>query len=432
MDALNEISLKLNSLLENKSVKKFLYSISRREKREFNLDGDEFSLFRTTYDYNVSVNTFLGTKQGSAGGNDISEEGLKNLVDSAILSAESAEEDPAKDIAPSEGKCEFSEGVLEPDMDKLFKRVEEFRDTLKSDYKQIRLRSINASYTRSDTIYVNSNNTEFTEHSGYYKFVASFAGNDGTKTTGANYAHGIYKNLDTPFIELPNIKDAIETSIGQLNEVQLPDKFEGTVVIKPGCVEDFISSIFGNYLSASVILDGTSQWKDKINEKVVDERISVISDPFDERIVVSSKYTSDGFKTEKVPFIEKGVLKNFLLNLYVANKTGKKPTKSGNPSIIIPPGDKPVDEIIKSVKKGLLVGGFSGGAPGANGEFSGVAKNSFLIEDGKIKGAVSETMINGNLAGMLNNLNAISKETECAGYAVLPYIAVDGIVISGK
>lgn len=94
--------------------------------------------------------------------------------------------------------------------------------------------------------------------------------------------------------------------------------------------------------------------------------------------------------------------------------------------------DTPYADMIKNIKKGIIVGRFSGGNPGPNGDFSGIAKNSFLIEDGEIKGAVSETMINGNLAEMLQNVVAVSKETIADGNCVLPYVAVDKIVISGK
>ena len=83
------------------------------------------------------------------------------------------------------------------------------------------------------------------------------------------------------------------------------------------------------------------------------------------------------------------------------------------------------------MKRGLIVGGFSGGHPGANGEISGVAKNSFYIEDGKIKGAVMETMINGNLADIFQNVSAVSEELVCDGTSVLPYMACEGMIISG-
>ena len=41
-------------------------------------------------------------------------------------------------------------------------------------------------------------------------------------------------------------------------------------------------------------------------------------------------------------------------------------------------------------------------------------------------------MINGNLAELLNNLVAISRETTADGTTVLPYMAFDKVVISGK
>jgi PmbA protein len=88
--------------------------------------------------------------------------------------------------------------------------------------------------------------------------------------------------------------------------------------------------------------------------------------------------------------------------------------------------------MIKGVKKGLLLNRFSGGAPGANGDMTGVAKNSFLIEDGKITDALSEVMISGNLASMLKDVTAISKERINNGDSILPWMKVGNIVISGK
>ena len=55
----------------------------------------------------------------------------------------------------------------------------------------------------------------------------------------------------------------------------------------------------------------------------------------------------------------------------------------------------------KVIDKGALVNRLSMGSPAANGDFSGVIKNSFLIEDGGLSGALSETMISGNTINML-------------------------------
>ena len=61
-----------------------------------------------------------------------------------------------------------------------------------------------------------------------------------------------------------------------------------------------------------------------------------------------------------------------------------------------------------------------------------MAKNSFYVENGKIAGAVTETMINGNLEQVFKNVIAVSREQACDGHSVLPWLASGGIVISGK
>ena len=126
------------------------------------------------------------------------------------------------------------------------------------------------------------------------------------------------------------------------------------------------------------------------------------------------------------------MLESFALSLYAANKTGNSRAKNASGALVIAPGDADLDSMIKGIERGLIVGRFSGGEPGASGDFSGVAKNSFLIENGKITGPVSETMINGNLAALMKNVRAISAETVCDGTSVLPYAAFEGVTVSGK
>ena len=179
-------------------------------------------------------------------------------------------------------------------------------------------------------------------------------------------------------------------------------------------------------------MTGTSPWKEKLGEQVADERLTISIAPLDGRIVCGERITGEGFPAENYDLIKNGRLNAFALSLYSANKLGLSRAKNDSDNIIIEAGDKPLDEIIASIDRGILVGRFSGGAPAPNGDFSGVAKNSFLIENGKIGPALSETMISGNFAEMLFRLRGVSKEQIAAGLFVLPYLAFDGITISGK
>ena len=423
---------KIVAELKAAGIEKYALGASKKEKKEFNLDGESFTLLRTTFDNNVNVTVFDGNKCGLVAGNDTSDEGIKNLVKSAIDAARSAEDDPAKDIAPSEGEQNFVQGNTEPDTDQFFERISELKKDLKEKYPKIKLTSLYGDYTKFLGVYKNSNGSVFESTEGAYTVTIECAGNDGERTTGLNYTWVQTKDLDRPFIGHPSIKQMLDDTVAQLNQVQFSGKFEGTVVFTPFCMQQMFFMIYSNFLSSRVLLTGVSIWKDKIGEKVADERINICADPFDNRIVIGERYTGDGFLSEKVPVIENGNLKNFFLDLYTANKLGKQPTKNSQMQLVVAPGDKSLDEIVSSIKKGIIVGSFSGGEPGANGEFSGVAKSSFLIEDGKITGAVSETMINGNLSEMLLHLNSISRETLCNGECVIPYMAFDGITVSGK
>ena len=86
--------------------------------------------------------------------------------------------------------------------------------------------------------------------------------------------------------------------------------------------------------------------------------------------------------------------------------------------------------MIKDIDKGIILCRFSGGSPSDNGDFSGVAKNSFYIENGEIKFPITETMISGNIAEMFMNIIDISNDNIDFGYNILPWISFDGITIS--
>jgi PmbA protein len=70
------------------------------------------------------------------------------------------------------------------------------------------------------------------------------------------------------------------------------------------------------------------------------------------------------------------------------------------------------------------------GSPASNGDFSGVIKNSFEVENGAISGALSETMISGNVARMLRDVAGVSRERIDSGGHVLPSLLIGGLHFS--
>ena len=432
MREIKEITSQIFDELNVIKATKASFSVAQNEKKEFNVEGRQFTLMRTLFDNNISVNVWDGAKKGSASGNDLSKEAVSDVVKTAYTSAQSAPDDPDFDIAPAQDKQTFRDGALTPDIDKLYERTNEMLETISREYPQIMIYQCVVEYINSHSIYCNTNGTEFETYEGQYDIILNFSANDGQRNTGIDGTVVVSDNLDKPFIECGDIRTHLENCVAQLNEVPFSGKFEGTVVFTPGCLHQMISYMVMNFMSDSVLIDDTSIWCDKLGEKVASDKLTITSKPRDSRIVCGPHYNGDGFPADDVVYLEKGVLRKFNIGLYTANKKKLEPVQGCFQSIVIDNGDVPFADIIKSVKRGLLVGDFSGGTPSANGEISGVAKSSFLIEDGVIKGAVSETMINGNLAEMFNNIVAVSKETVDNGMCVMPYMAIDKMVISGK
>lgn len=432
MEDIKSAGGRVNDALKKHGVDKAGFLVTETETHEFNVEGGEFSLFRTLFDNGLNLTVYHQNKKGSVTTNKLDDASINAAVEGALVSAEAGIADEAYDIAPGQGKQCFHDKGYEPDMERLFERTRELMEDIEKRHPKIIVDQLTVSHKKIHSLYLNTNGTECEVYKGNYSISLSFAGHEGEVTTSLCGTGVMTDNLDTPFVELGTMEELLRDAEAQLVTTPLEGKFEGVIVLTPDSLGSFLYNIIVNFAGDSAILEKTSLWIHKLNEKVADDRLTISIKPSDPRVVDRDHITADGFLEEDYDLIKDGVLKSFMLSLYVANKTGFEREKNSSLSVVIEGGTTPYEELLKGIKKGLIVGRFSGGRPGSSGDFSGVAKNSFLIEDGKITGAVSETMISGNLAEMLMNVVDISKETVVDGSGVLPYIAFDKILISGK
>ena len=418
--------------LQREGADKAQANVSYTITHEFNVDGGEFSLFRTLFDKQLSMTAIQGGRKGTVAQNRYDEETIAAAAKGCLEAAASAQPDENWDFAPLSQNEDFVQGDVKPDTDKLFFRCQELMAAVKERYPKIIMEQMIVDHKEVYRAQANSYGVLFSAHQGCYEVQLMFSGHDGDKASSFFGSGVIADSLDKPFLELGSIEKDLSDVEKQIETTCVEGKFEGTMVVAPGCAGSLFYTILSDFAGESGLLSGTSPWKDKLGEQVADERITISLAPLDERIVCGSRITGEGFRSENFDVIKNGRLNAFVLGLYAANKL--KLPRGGNDSFnaVVAPGDKSIDEIIASIDKGILVGRFSGGQPSSNGDFSGVAKNSFLIENGKIGPALSETMISGNMADMLLRLRAISSEQVADGMSVVPYMAFDGITISGK
>lgn len=408
-------------------------SVTEAETREFNVDGGEFSLMRTLFDRGVSISVLRGGRKGSVSVNRFDEASLRAAVADCIAASESAEPDSAWQFAAGPVDRSFVLGSPEPETERLFERTRDFMADVAARHPKLLMEQLIVQHESGRTVYMNSNGVCYDTTEGSYTLILTYSAHDGEASTAMYGGSVSTATLDRPFIELALLDREMGEVERQLGAEPVDGKFVGTALFAPAClVEDVFAQVVGNFASDQPLIEGTSRWKDSLGTQVADRRVTVSLAPNDERIVCARRYTGEGYPAEDFHIIRNGVLEAFRLTQYGANRTGLPRGGNSSSALVVEPGDTPLADIIAGIDRGILLMRFSGGAPSASGEFSGVAKNGFLIENGRLSRPVTETMISGNLADMLQNVRAVSRETLVDGDVVAPYMAFDGVTVSGK
>lgn len=406
-------------------------SVSEGKTEEFNVDAGEFSLIRSVYSSGASMKIIKNRRKGTVAVNQLDRDTIDAAVAECIAAADSGVEDDALSIASLEENADFKDGALVCDKAAFFDSVIKLTEDIKREYPQIMIEQLIATHSYGKHVLANTNGVLFTEEDGSYNVSVMYSAHDGENATSFNYFDFEFLDPHADILSMDGARTMLDRAVAELETKPFTGKFVGTAVFSPACLGDLLGIVTGSFTGDLALIEGTSIWKNKLGQQVADDRFTLSVIPHDPRIVCGERITSDGYRSEDFDIIKNGVLNSFCLSEYAANKTGLTRSKSTSGCIGVTPGEERLDKLIAGIGKGILVCRFSGGEPANNGDFSGVAKNSFLIENGKIAYPVSETMISGNMAEMLFHVRGFSAETVCDGSSVLPYAAFDGVTVSG-
>jgi PmbA protein len=407
-------------------------SLSRGEQSELNVDAGKMSLYRTTVNVSLGLTAHVQTRKGSVSLNKYDMESIRKAAAEAVSMASSSEPDPANDISPARPLEVFSFGTTQPDSPAMYSRLREFIDYASSRYPLVKLEQCILNFGSGQSFYANSNGAEFQNQDGVYDFSAMFTSKDGANASSFNYSGASHRKLDLPLKDWGHVDELMRQSVEQTDPSSVEGSFEGDILITPDCLGSFLGALDNTYMGDYSLITGNSPWKDKLGQPVVSPLFTLRSEPNGPVVETGYPYTGDGFRAENCTLIEGGVLRNFTLGLYGSNKTGKARCPSGGGAPVVEAGDTALADLIKQVKKGVLLARFSGGSPADNGDFSGVAKNSYLVEDGKIVRPITETMVAGNIGAIFSAIKGVSRERINYGSECYPWVLTSGVTISGK
>ncbi|OED50963.1 hypothetical protein ACH42_00535 [Endozoicomonas sp. (ex Bugula neritina AB1)] len=404
-------------------------TLSFDEKQELNVENGNISLLRSGEDQELFIVGIKDQRRASISISNLNEASIKDAISLLVEMADGSEQDTAYDIAPQQPSESFLSGPQTADLDLMYDRLSEFLTYVSEHYPLIIMSECSIDYTHTNTRLVNSNGVDFTEVRGDYNGSMLFTAKDDEQSSSFSFTGFSSFDLSKPIHRYSTIETQLKHTSDSLQAKSIPDKFVGDVIITPDAIDDFIGFLTGSIRDNSLIA-GTSIYKDKLNQPVASDKITLKSVPLDTNLPGGYSFTSDGFKVENMLLLDKGVLNTYLLSFYGARKTGLERAKNEGGCMVLEAGDSTLASMIASIDEGIILGRFSGGEPAEKGDFSGIAKNSLYIKNGQIQFPLSETMISGNMAKALNSVTSVSKEQVDFGDSRMPWIQVTGITIS--
>ncbi len=208
-----------------------------------------------------------------------------------------------------------------------------------------------------------------------------------------------------------------------LFEATPPPAGEMPVVLAPGTSGILLHEAVGHGMEADFNRKGISVYSEKLGKKVAPDFVTIIDDgtnPFERG---SINVDDEGILSSRTVLVEKGILSSYMHDRISAEHYGVAPTGNGrrenyqNPPVprmrntYMINGPHHPEEIIRSVKRGILAQTFTNGQVRiGSGDFSFYLKNGFLIEDGKVTRPVKDANLIGFGPTVLEKIEMVGND----------------------
>jgi PmbA protein len=393
----------------------------------------------------LGLRVFVGRRQATVSGSDISTEARAKLVERAVAMARLAPEDPYAGLADPD---RLARGPL-PDLD-IYDPAEPTPEALEE-----RARIAEAA-ARAVPKVTNSDGGSAAWSASQWTMVTSsgFAGVHRASgfSTGASAIAGDENGMENGYegrsvrwqSDLPS-PERIGAEAGRRAASRLgARKIASTtapVIFENRLAASLMGPLIGA-ISGPSIARGTSFLKDKLGQQVFAKGVSIVDDPHRPRGLGSSPFDDEGVANRRTAVIEDGVLTTWLLNSASARQLGLAttghasrglagPPGVGPSNLTLSPGEKDQAALIRDAGKGLLITSMFGPSLNGNtGDWS-VGCSGFWFEDGELAYPVSEITVAGNLIDIYARL-VPGSDLEIRGASNAPSLLVDALAIAGR
>ncbi|PKO80835.1 MAG: metalloprotease PmbA [Betaproteobacteria bacterium HGW-Betaproteobacteria-13] len=213
----------------------------------------------------------------------------------------------------------------------------------------------------------------------------------------------------------------------KIRTCKVPVIFEAPLAV--ALIGNFVQAVSGGslYRKSSFLLDSLGQ-------QVFSPIVSIAERPHLKKAFGSGYFDGEGVATHDRDVVIDGVLQGYFLSSYSARKLGMQTTGNagGSHNLRVSAGEDGLEAMIRNMDKGLLVTELLGhGVNYVTGDYSRGAAG-FWVEKGKIKHAVEEVTIAGNLRDMFRNIVAIGNDALPRGAKHCGSILIEQMKIAGR
>lgn len=398
--------------------------ITETDVNELNIAHNHVSLMRTTQSQALAVMAILDKRRVTASVSSLEDAVVEQVIADLKRDVVTSPQDEAYAVAADQ-MGNFEKGPQSANREAIAASAKNLLETRSERYPTFQIEECAIKHSLEKTTLVTNSDTELMSSVGSYEAMIMGSSKDEHGSSSFTYTGGHMDTLPEQLTDVLDIDSMIASSVLETRSSMLGDKFTGEVVLKPMATMELFGWLI-RQLGDGALISQTSLYKNAVGEAIAAPTLTIRNYPQGSG---QPPFNGEGFIVEPVTLIDAGRLTCRLPSYYGSRKLNIPYIPSGD-GWRIDAGNVSRADIQASVERGALVGRLSMGTPAPNGDFSGVIKNSFLLENGVPTRALSETMITGNVAQMLKSIEAISREVSDFGGYQLPWLKISGLRFS--
>ena len=387
---------------------------------------------------NLSVHVYIDGQYSSSSTNDLRPKAVDKFLDTAVALARAMKADPFRvmpDPALYAGRKELELELFDPSVNAVTPKD---RNDYAAAIDSAAMQAAGDKAIQAEGSYEESEGESYKLHSNgfegsrrgtqFWGWVDVSCQDEGDKRPSGWAVGGSRKRAGLPPAEQVG-RDAADYAKSRCGAKKLPTE------TLPMIVENRSVGRFLGYLmqatGGSTLQQKRSFLEGMEGKKLGSELLTLTDDPFVVGGFGSRLCDGEGIAAKVMPVFDKGVFKNFYIDTYYGKKLERPPTTGGQSNLVMPPGEKSLDELIKGMDRAILVRGFIGGnSNSTTGDFS-LGVFGTLIENGQRTQAVAEMNVAGNHKEVWQRLVSAGSDPWLYGSTRVPSLVFDGIQFAG-